>query len=89
MQQLLREDMLMRAATVSYLGPFLLKELGVYLLADDLGANIIFDSDAEPHLFQDKLHLLLLFHGAVRLHLSNKKQPVNETGLSSSHITCA
>lgn len=54
-----------------YLSPVLLKELRVYLLADDLGANIIFDGDAQPHLLQDKFHLLLLLHGSIRLHLSS------------------
>lgn len=54
---------------ITYLCPFLLEELCVYLLADDLGADVILDSDAKSHLLQDELHLLLLLHGAIRLHL--------------------
>lgn len=55
--------------SLPHLCALLLEELGVYLLANDLGANVILDSDAKPHLFQDKLHLLLLLHGAIGLHL--------------------
>lgn len=58
---------------LSHLGALLLEEFGVYLLADDLGANVILDSNAKPHLFQDKLHLLLFLHGAICLHLSQKE----------------
>lgn len=53
-----------------YLGALLLEELGVDLLADDLSTDVILDSDAQPHLLKDELHLLLLLHGAVRLHLA-------------------
>lgn len=34
-----------------YLGALLLEEFGVDLLADDLGADVILDSNAKPHLF--------------------------------------
>lgn len=60
-------------ASSSYLGALLLEEFGVNLLADDLGANVILDSNAQPHLFQDELHLLLFLHGAICLHLSREK----------------
>ena len=55
---------------VTYLGAVFLEELGVYLFADDLGADVILDRDAQPHLLQDELHLLLLLHRAVGLHLA-------------------
>ncbi len=58
---------------LSNLCALLLKEFGVYLLADDLGTNIILDSNAKSHLFQDELHLLLLLHGAICLHLKGYK----------------
>ncbi len=58
----------------SYLSALLLEEFGVNLLADDLGANVILDSNAKPHLFQDELHLLLFLHGAICLHLSRKNK---------------
>lgn len=53
----------------SHLTALLLKEFCIYLLADDLRANVILDGNAEAHLLQDKLHLLLFLHGAVCLHL--------------------
>lgn len=59
---------------VSYLTALFLEEFGVYLLADDLGTNVILDSNAKPHLFQDKLNLLLFLHGPICLHLSQGKQ---------------
>ena len=57
---------------LSYLTALLLEEFGANLLADDLGANVILDSNAEPHLFQDKLRLLLFRHGAICLHLNRE-----------------
>lgn len=60
-------------SSLPHLCALLLEELGVYLLANDLGANVILDSDAKPHLFQDKLHLLLLLHGAICLHLDRNR----------------
>lgn len=59
---------------MTYLSALLLEEFRVYLLTDDLGANVILDSNAKSHLFQDKLHLLLFLHGAICLHLSRKKK---------------
>lgn len=56
----------------SHLRAFLLKELGVDLLADDLSADVVFDGYAQPHLLQDELHLLFLLHGAVRFHLQRE-----------------
>lgn len=62
-------DTLRGSDGVTYLCALLLEELCVYFFADDLGANVILDSDAKPHLLQDELHFLLLLHGAIRLHL--------------------
>lgn len=53
-----------------YFSALFLKELGVNLLADDLGADVVFYSNAKSHLFKYKLDFLLFFHGAVCLHLS-------------------
>lgn len=58
--------------SASHLSALILKEFGVYLLADDLGANVILDSNAEPHLFQDEFGFLLFFHGAVRFNLTRE-----------------
>lgn len=71
---------------LSYLSTLLLEEFGVYLLADDLSANVIFDGNAKPHLFQDKLHLLLFLHGAIRFHL-NKPHVVSTCHLPYGHFS--
>lgn len=55
-----------------HLCALLLEELGVDFLADDLGADVVLNGDAQPHLLKDELHLLLLLHGAVGLHLKQK-----------------
>lgn len=60
----------------SHLGAFLLKELGVDLLADNLSADVVFNGYAQPHLLQDELHLLFLLHGAVRFHLQDEGKPL-------------
>ena len=56
-----------------HLCALVLEELGVDFLADDLGADVVLHSDAQPHLLQNELRLLLLLHGAVRLHLKQKE----------------
>lgn len=56
--------------TSPYFTALFLKELGVNLLADDLGADVVFYSDAKSHLFKYKLDFLLFFHGAICLNLS-------------------
>lgn len=55
---------------ISYFTALFLKELGVNLLADDLGADVVLHSNAKSHLFKYKLDFLLLFHGAISLNLS-------------------
>ena len=75
----------------TYLRALFLEELGVYLFADDLGADVILDGDAQPHLLQDELHLLLLLHGAIGLHLARGHVKNNRTregmkGIRSAHL---
>lgn len=69
--------------TSSYFSALFLKELGVNLLADDLGADVIFYSDAKPHLFKYKLHFLLFFHGAICLNLSMREGIKVENSMSN------
>lgn len=60
-------------ASFSYRIAFLCEKSGAYLLADDLGANVILDCNAKPHLLQDELRLLLFRHRAICLHLRQNK----------------
>ena len=46
------------------------EEFSADLLADDLSANVVLLCQAEPHLLQDELHLLVALHRAKRLHLA-------------------
>lgn len=73
--------------TSSYFSSLFLKELGVDLLADDLGADVIFHSNAKPHLFKYKLHFLLFFHGAICLNLSMRERIEVENSISN-RTTC-
>lgn len=67
--------------TSPYFSALFLKELGVNLLADDLGADVIFNSNAKPHLFKYKLHFLLFFHGAVCLNLRMQERTKVENSI--------
>ena len=53
----------------SYRGRLLVKVFGVDFLADDLGPDVVLLGQAQSHLLQYKLYLLLLFHRPKGLHL--------------------
>jgi len=77
---------------VAHLRALFLEELGADLLADDVGTDVVLDSDAQPHLLQDELHLLLLRHGAVRLHLARgggqTQSKLTTQNYSTSFLVC-
>ena len=52
----------------------LLEEADVDLLGDDLGPDVVLGCQAEAHLLQDQLHLLLALHGAIGFNLTIKIQ---------------